>query len=89
MGGFERSIRLDIVLSDVRSRALGAHIIDTRNGFYLYQVDSSRWHAQIIGPRIPASWLHRLDDESSDDVNTDDLETWWEPDLCGWQQRTS
>ena len=43
-----------------RSHALGVHIIDTRNCFYLYQVDSSRWHTQIIGPRIPASWTTPL-----------------------------
>ena len=49
--------------------------VDTRNCFYLYQVDSSRWHTQVIGPRIPASWLHHLDDDSYDDVNDDDLET--------------
>ena len=67
---------------DFGAQALGVvHIIDTRNRFYLYQVDSSRWHTQVIGPRIPASWLHHLDDESNDDV-TDDLETWWEPDWC-------
>ena len=65
-----------------RSQALGVHIIDTRNCFYLYQVDSSRWHTQIIGPRIPASWLHDIDDDSRDEVNDDNLEPWWEPDLC-------
>ena len=64
-----------------RSQALGVRVIDTRNCFYLYQVDSSRWHTQVIGPRIPVSWLHHLDDPSWDDVNSDDLETWWEPDL--------
>ena len=65
-----------------RSQALGVHTIDTRNCFYLYQVDSSRWHTQIIGPRIPASWLHDIDDDSRDEVNDDNLEPWWEPDLC-------
>ena len=64
-----------------RSQALGVHIIDTRNCFYLYQVDGSGWHTQVIGPRIPASWLHHIDDDTCDDVNNDDLENWWEPDL--------
>ena len=66
-----------------RSQALRVHIIDTRNCFNLCQVDSSRWYTQIIGPRILASWLHHHNDDSSGDVNTDDLETWWEPHLCG------
>ena len=48
-----------------RSQALGVHIVDTRSCFYLCQVDSSRWHTQVIGPRIPASWLHHLDDDST------------------------
>ena len=39
-----------------RSQALGVHTNDTRNCFHLYQVDSSRWHTQVIGPRIPESW---------------------------------
>ena len=65
-----------------RSQTLGVHIIDTRNCFYLYHVDSSRWHTQVIGLPVPASWLHHLDDDSYVDVNDDDLETWWEPDLC-------
>ena len=41
-----------------RSQALGVHVVDTRNCFHLYQVDRSRWHAQVIGPRTPASRLH-------------------------------
>ena len=36
--------------------------------FYLYHVDSSRWHTQVIGPRIPASWLHHKKDDTFDDV---------------------
>ena len=59
----------------------GVHIVDTRNCFYLYQVDSSRWHTQVIGPRIPASWLHHIDDDTCHDISDDDLETWWEIDL--------
>ena len=60
-----------------RSQALGVHIVDTRNCFYLNQVDSSRWHTQVIGPRIPASRLHHFDDGTCDDISDDDLETWW------------
>ena len=64
-----------------RSEALGVHIIDTRNCFYLYQVDSSHWHRQVIEPWILASWLHHIDDDTFDDASNADLETWWEPDL--------
>ena len=64
-----------------RSEALGVHIVDTRNCFYLYQVDSPRWHTQVIGPRTPASWLHHIDDDTCDDICDDNLETWWEADL--------
>ena len=64
-----------------RSQALGVHIIDTRNCFYLCQVDSSRWHTQVIGPRIPASWSHHIEDDTCDDISDDNLETWWEADL--------
>ena len=60
-----------------RSQALGVHIVDTRNCFYLYQVDRSRWNTKVIGPRIPASWLHHIDDETHDDISDDELETWW------------
>ena len=37
----------------IRSCALGVHIVDTRNCFYLYEVDPARWHTQVVGPRIP------------------------------------
>ena len=64
-----------------RSCALGVHIIDTRNCFYLYEVDPARWHTQVIGPRIPASWLHDVFDESLDFLPVDTLDAWWESDL--------
>ena len=69
-------------LTSQRSEALAVHIFDTGKGFHLYQVDSSRWHTQVIGPRIPASWLHHTDGDSCDELDSDELETWWEPDLC-------
>ena len=52
-----------------RSEALGVHIVDTRKCFYLSQVDSSRWHTQVIGPRIPVSWLHNIEDDTCDEIN--------------------
>ena len=64
-----------------RSKAVGVHIVDTRNCFYLYQVDSSRWHTQVIGPRIPASWLHHIVDDTCDEINDTNMESWWELDL--------
>ena len=66
------------------SHALGVHIIDTLSCFHLFQVDSSRGHTHVICPRIPSSWLHHLDDDSCDDVDEDDLETWWEPVPIHW-----
>ena len=36
-----------------RACVLGVHIVDTRNCFYLHEVDPARWHTQIVGPRIP------------------------------------
>ena len=64
-----------------RSHALGVHIVYKCNCFYLHEFDSSRWRTQVIGPRIPASPLHHIDDDTCDDNNNDDLESWWEPDL--------
>ena len=42
---------------------------------------NTRWHTQVIGPGIPASWLHHIDDDTCDDISDDNLETWWEADL--------
>ena len=53
-----------------RLRRFVFHIIDTRMCFYLYQVDNSRWHTPL--------GLHHIDDETCDDVNNDDLESWWD-----------
>ena len=64
-----------------RSCALRVHIVDTRNCFYLYEVDPARWHTQVVGPRIPASWLHDVFDESLDSLPADSLDAWWESDL--------
>ena len=64
-----------------RACALGFHIVDTRNCFYLYEVDPARWHTQLVGPRIPASWLHNVFDESMDSLPADLLDSWWDSDL--------
>ena len=42
---------------------------------------------QVIGPRIPRSWLEHLDDESWDVVDADEIESWVSQDLL--QTRTS
>ena len=33
-------------------------------------------------PSHDMAWLHHLDDDSWDDLDSDYLETWWETDLC-------
>ena len=39
---------------------------DLSNAFYQFRVDESRRVPQVVGPRIPKSWLDNLDDESLD-----------------------
>eukprot|EP00974_Lingulodinium_polyedra_P099068 9600707-Lingulodinium_polyedra.AAC.1 len=34
---------------------------DLSNCFYLFEVEKERLPRQVIGPRIPRSWLARLD----------------------------
>ena len=43
-------------------------IRDTKDCFHLYEVRLSRVTKQVIGPRIPRSWLEHVDDESWDVV---------------------
>ena len=56
-------------------------IRDTKDRFYLYEFPPSRVKKQLIGPRIPRSWLEHLDDESWDVVDTDEIESWVSEDL--------
>ena len=49
--------------------------------FYLYEVPLPRVGKQVIGPRIPRSWLEHLDDETWDLVGPDDIESWVSQDL--------
>ena len=51
-------------------------IRDTKDCFYLYEVPPSRVAKQVIGPRIPRSWLEHLDDENLDVVDTE-FESCW------------
>ena len=46
---------------------------DTKDCFYLYEVPPSRVRKQVIGPRIPRSWLEHLDDETWDVVDPESL----------------
>eukprot|EP00973_Karenia_brevis_P035837 4945856-Karenia_brevis.AAC.1 len=52
---------------------------DLSNCFYLFEVEEERLRRQVIGPRIPLSWLENLDDERCDDCAID--EHWWSNDL--------
>ena len=52
---------------------------DLRNCFYLWEVEPSRLERQVIGPRIPRSWLHDIENESEDDRLS--FECWFTPDL--------
>ena len=54
-----------------KSETVQITIRDTKNWFHLYEVPPSRVAKQVIGPRIPRSWLERLDDESLDVVDTE------------------
>ena len=52
---------------------------DLSNCFYLFRVDDDRLHRQVIGPRVPRSWLADLDNESADrDLH---FENWCASDL--------
>ena len=48
---------------------------------YLYEVPPSHVARQVIGARTPRSWLKRLDDESLDVVEPDEIESWVSQDL--------
>ena len=39
---------------------------DLSNCFYLWEVEPSRLERQVIGPRIPRSWLHDVENEAED-----------------------
>ena len=52
---------------------------DLSNHFYLCEVDPSRLERQVIGPRIPRSWLHDVENGAEDDRVS--FEGWFTPDL--------
>ena len=54
---------------------------DTKYCSYLYEVPLSRVTKQVIGPRIPRSWLEHLDDEIWDVVDLDEIESGVSQDL--------
>ena len=64
-----------------RSETVQITLRDTKDGFYLYEVPPSRAARQVIGPRIPRSWLERLDGASMDVVEPDEIESWVSQDL--------
>ena len=47
----------------------------------MYEVLPSRVAKQVIGPRIPRSWLEHLEDENWDLIDTDEIESWVTQDL--------
>ena len=64
-----------------RSETVQITIRDTKDCFFLHEVPPSRAAKQLIGPRIPESWLGHLDDENWDVVGTDANEGWVSQDL--------
>ena len=40
---------------------------DLSNCFYLFGVEEARWPRQVIGPRIPRSWLDNLEEDQEAD----------------------
>ena len=59
-----------------KSESVKITVQDAKDCFYLYEELSSCVTKQVIGPRIPRSWLEQLDDGSWDVVDTDEIESW-------------
>ena len=64
-----------------KSETVQITIRDTKDCLYLYEVLLSRVAKQVIGPRIPRSWLKHLDCENCDVVDTDGIESSVSQDL--------
>ena len=58
---------------------LRVHLRDVRDCYYMYAVEPHRLPRQLVGPRIPRSWLADLDDVSLDSIPP--RETWLYADL--------
>ena len=52
-----------------------------RTVLLFYEVPPSRVAKQVIGPRIPRSWLDHLGDENLDVLDTDEIDSWVSKDL--------
>ena len=68
-----------------KSETVQITLRDTKDCFFLCKVPPSRVK-QVIGPRIPRSWLEHLDDENWVLFDTDEIESWVSQDLletCG------
>ena len=52
---------------------------DLSNCFHLWEVEPSRIERQVIGPRIPRSWFHDVENAAEDDRLS--FEGWFTPDL--------
>ena len=75
-----------------RSETVQITIRDTKDCLYWYEVPPSRVTKQVIGPRVPRSWLDHLDDENWDVVDTDEIESWVSQDLlesCTFEEPVS
>ena len=64
-----------------RSETVPITTRDIKDCFYLCEVLPCRVTKQVVGPRIPQSWLEHLDDENWDIVATDEIESWVSQDL--------
>ena len=53
-----------------KSETVQITIRGTKDCFHLYEVPPSRVTKQVIGPRIPRSWLEHLDDDNWDVADT-------------------
>ena len=64
-----------------RQQYIRCSVRDIRNMYYMFRVDDARLVKQIIGPRIPRSWLEDIHDEELDVLPPDSFDPWWQADV--------
>ena len=64
-----------------KSETVQITVRDTKVCFYLCEVPPSRVAQQVIGPRMPRSWLEHLKDVDWHVVDTDENQIWVSQDL--------
>ena len=52
---------------------------DISDCFYVFGVDEERLHRQVVGPRVPRSWFHDLENNEIDEKEV--FDAWHFPDL--------